>query len=214
VCSELSSITIVDYGMGNLRSVQKAFEHLGYAAEITQDPIAIEHAERVVLPGVGAFGAAMANLDSLNLTKAVRDAALSGKPFLGICLGMQLLLSESEEQGHFRGLDVVPGRVLRFFQPDDLNERTQGLKIPHMGWNTLKICLSSPFFASVYDSASVYFVHSYYVVPDADVVAATTEYGIEYCSALQQGKLFATQFHPEKSSAVGLRILQNFAELI
>jgi len=192
--------------MGNLRSVQKAFEHLGYTAEITQDPDAIAQAERVVLPGVGAFGAAMANLDSLGLTQAVREAARSGKPFLGICLGMQLLLAESEEQGVFRGLDVVPGRVVRFPQ-------TEGLKIPHMGWNTLSILQPSPLLASVPDGSSVYFVHSYYVSPESGVVAATTNHGVDFCSVLWQGNVFATQFHPEKSGAVGLGMLRNFAEL-
>ena len=206
-------IAIVDYGMGNLRSVQKAFERLGYAAQITQDPIAIERAERVALPGVGAFGAAMANLDRLGITEVVRAAALSGKPFLGICLGMQLLLSESEEQGRFRGLDVVPGRVVRFFQPEDMNEHTRTLKIPHMGWNTLNIRKRSPFLEDAPNGASVYFVHSYYAAPETDVAAATTDYGIGFCSALQQDKLFATQFHPEKSGAVGLRMLKNFAEV-
>lgn len=204
---------IVDYGMGNLRSVQKAFEHLGVAAQITQDPAQVSRARRVVLPGVGAFGAAMSNLDSFGLTATVRNAALSGKPFLGICLGMQLLLSESEELGVFGGLDVVRGRVVKFPQTQDSKKLDMDLKVPHMGWNTLEIRKASPVLAGIPSGASVYFVHSYYAVPSEDVVAATTQHGVEFCSVIQKGNVFATQFHPEKSGAVGLRILRNFAEL-
>ena len=205
-------IAIVDYGMGNLRSVEKALEHLGYAASVTRDRSAIATADGVVLPGVGAFGAAMHNLASYGLIETVREGALSGRPFLGICLGMQLLMEESEEQGSFRGLGVIPGKVLKFFQPADANQYTSTLKTPNMGWNPIRPVKPSPLLKGVPDGAMVYFVHSYYVAPEIDVVAATTSHGISYCSVIWQGNLHATQFHPEKSGAVGLVMLRNFAE--
>lgn len=208
-------IAIVDYGMGNLRSVEKALHHLGHAAVITSDPTQIDRAERVIVPGVGAFGAAMANLSrsepgAASLREAVLAAVRSGHPFLGICLGMQLLLSESEELGTHRGLDVVPGRVLRF----EFNGRAASgeLKVPHMGWNALRFPRPCPLFAGVEQGAQVYFVHSYYCAPaEEGVVAATTDHGGDFCAALWRGNVFATQFHPEKSGAPGLRILDNFA---
>jgi imidazole glycerol-phosphate synthase subunit HisH len=210
-------IAIVDYGMGNLRSVEKALHKLGHAAEVTADPAAIRSAEKVILPGVGAFGAAMANLTrptdaGTTLGDAVLDAAHSGRPFLGICLGMQLLLSESEELGCHRGLDVVPGEVVKF----DWNGAADlaNLKIPHMGWNRLRLEGRSPLLTGVPDEAMVYFVHSYYCCPgDAATVAATTEHGVRFCASLWRDNIFATQFHPEKSGEVGLRMLDNFARL-
>lgn len=210
-------IAIVDYGMGNLRSVEKALHHLGHAAVITSDPDEIARAERVIVPGVGAFGAAMANLSrsepgAASPKEAVLAAIASGRPFLGICLGMQLLHAESEEIGSHAGLGVVPGRVLRF----EFNGRAKAedLKVPHMGWNTLRLPRPSPLFEGLADGTRVYFVHSYYCVPtDQAVVAATTDHGGEFCSALTRGNVFATQFHPEKSGDAGLRILDNFARL-
>lgn len=199
-------IAIIDYDMGNLRSVQKAFEHLGHRAEITQAPEIIKAADRVILPGVGAFGAAMANLERLKLIDPVREAALSGKPFLGICLGMQLLLSESEEMGLFKGLDLVPGRVVRF-------DIESNLKVPHMGWNALKIERSCKLLEGLEDGAQVYFVHSYYTAPASEFVAATSDYGKRFCAVIAKDNIFATQFHPEKSGSVGLSMLANFVEV-
>jgi glutamine amidotransferase len=207
-------IAIVDYGMGNLRSVEKALQKLGHHAATTASPAEIRAAERVILPGVGAFGAAMGNLaHSRNgdgrLLDAVIDAARSGRPFLGICLGMQLLLSESDELGHYRGLDLVPGRVTRFSSNGD-----SSLKIPHMGWNALQMTRESPLLCGVPDGAMVYFVHSYVCKPeDPAAVVAAADHGGPFCAVLQRGNIFATQFHPEKSGEVGLRMLDNFARL-
>lgn len=207
-------IAIVDYGMGNLRSVEKALHKLGHAAEITSDAAAIARAERVVLPGVGAFGAAMANLDrveqgGVSLGQVVRDVIRSGRPFLGICLGMQLLLSESDELGQWRGLDVIPGRVLRFDAQGDPD-----LKIPHMGWNRLAFPQQCPLFDGVTDGTQVYFVHGFYCRPDdSGMVAATCRHGVTFCAGLRQDNIYAVQFHPEKSGAAGMRILDNFAKV-
>ncbi len=207
-------IAIVDYGMGNLRSVEKALHKLGHHAAITTAPADLQAADRVILPGVGAFGAAMANLtlssdDSVPLARAVIAAARSGRPFLGICLGMQLLLSESDEMGRHRGLDLVPGQVVRFAA-----NGAGPIKVPHMGWNSLRRQHESPLLAGVPDGSMVYFVHSYLCRPaDPAVVMATAEHGGPFCAVLQRDNLFATQFHPEKSGAVGLRMLDNFARL-
>lgn len=207
-------IRIVDYGMGNLRSVQKALELLGAQVSFTRDPNEVAGAEKLILPGVGAFGAAMANLERLDLVQPLRDFAASGKPFLGICLGMQLLLEESEEQGIFKGLGIVPGRVVRFFQNQKPDDSTAGLKVPHMGWNTISIkAPNCPLLAGISDGASFYFVHSFYPAPPKDWVAASTFYGEEFCSVIWKDNVFASQFHPEKSSAVGLRMLRNFADM-
>ncbi|MBI3910370.1 MAG: imidazole glycerol phosphate synthase subunit HisH [Armatimonadetes bacterium] len=210
-------IAIVDYGMGNLRSVEKALAYLGHAARVTSDPDVVVAAERVVLPGVGAFGAAMQRLSAARdggpaLQQAVLDVARSGRPFLGICLGMQLLFTESEEMGHHPGLGLIPGRVRRF----DFTGRADGtsLKIPHMGWNSLSLRREVPLFRGLEDGVMVYFVHSYYCLPESpDVVAATADHGGPFCVALWRDNLFATQFHPEKSGAAGLRMLDNFARL-
>src|SRR5213079_3740866 len=197
-------LAIVDYGMGNLRSVEKAFVRLGHAAEVTHDPERIATAPGVVLPGVGAFGACMANLTLLGLVEPVRHAIRSGRPFLGICLGMQLLFDESEEFGPVAGLGVLPGRVVRFDGAADL-------KVPHMGWNAVRKARDTAVLAGIDDGAYVYFVHSYYPVPaDRAVVATMTPYGVDFASSVVRDNVFACQFHPEKSQQVGLRLLDNF----
>lgn len=207
-------IAIVDYGMGNLRSVEKALQKLGHAVEVTSDPAVVAAAERVILPGVGAFGAGMSYLNRAeagrpSLAEAVRQAVSSGRPFFGICLGMQLLFTESEELGLHRGLNVVPGRVVKFDFGGDPT-----LKIPHMGWNELRFPRETPLFAGIEPGSRVYFVHGYYCSPeDPSVIAATCTHGTTFCAALAQGNVYATQFHPEKSGAAGLRILDNFARL-
>ena len=198
-------IAIVDYGMGNLHSVQKALERLGHAAEITRDAGAIMSADGVVLPGVGAFSACMENLKRYDLVAPMRDVVAQKKPFLGICLGFQLLFTESEEFGPQKGLDIFPGRVVGF-------RPSNGTKVPHMGWNQLEVKKSTPFLAGVDAGEFVYFVHSFYVVPDdKSLVATTTPYGKSFASSVATDHLFACQFHPEKSQAVGLKILGNFA---
>lgn len=206
-------IRIVDYGMGNLRSVQKAIERLGEEAVLTQDPAEVANAEKLILPGVGAFGAAMANLTKLGLVEPIRDFASSGRPFLGICLGMQLLLAESDEQGSFAGLGIVPGRVVKFFKPEDVSQATQGLKVPHMGWNKLTKRLDCPLLDGVADGSGVYFVHSFYADPPREFIAATSDYGIDFCAVIRKDNIFATQFHPEKSGSIGLKMLENFIAL-
>jgi len=201
-------IAIIDYGMGNLRSVQKGIERVGFAAEVTRDIARIEAAAGVVLPGVGAFGACMENLRTYGLIDSVRRVIERGTPFLGICLGMQLLFEESEEFGPVRGLGIFPGRVVRFAdQPE--------LKVPHMGWNRIRKLQDAPHLRGIDDGAFVYFVHSYYVVPaDASLAATSTDYGAEFTSAIARDNVFATQYHPEKSQAVGLKILENFGRLV
>jgi glutamine amidotransferase len=200
-------IAIIDYQMGNLRSVQKAFEKVGHAAEITADPQSLERAERVVLPGVGAFADAIAELRRRDLIEPIKAAIASGKPFLGICLGMQLLLDVSYEDGEHRGLGVVAGEVRRFDSPHEY-------KVPHMGWNDVRFRRPAPIFRGIDDGAHLYFVHSYYVVPkDKSVIAGEASYPEPFCAVIQRDNLFATQFHPEKSQAAGLRLLKNFAEL-
>ena len=202
-------ITIIDYQMGNLRSVQKAFEHVGAAAEICSDPEQIEQADKVVLPGVGAFGDAMAELKSRHLVEPIQGFIRRGRPFLGICLGLQLLFDSSEEgAGEHRGLEIIPGRVVRFsgLPPE--------MKVPHMGWNTLEIVRRPDLLGGIQDRSYFYFVHSYYVVPDDEaVVAARSDYGHPFCAMIWRDNVTATQFHPEKSQAVGLRLLSNFAAL-
>jgi glutamine amidotransferase len=205
-------IAIIDYGMGNLRSVQKGFEMLGFAAVVTADPKVVLEAEKVVLPGVGAFPDCMRNLEQGGFVEPILRVIRDGRPFLGICLGLQLLFTESEEFGLHRGLDVIPGRVVRF--PEGMTENGEGLKVPHMGWNQLAFRRTSPVFAGLSDGDNFYFVHSYYVQPkDESVVATTTTYGIEFCSAVWKDNIVATQFHPEKSQEKGLAILRNFGEL-
>lgn len=200
-------IQIVDYGMGNLRSVQKAFEKLGHQAAICTHPADLAAAERVVLPGVGAFRDAIAQLRKQGFVEPLTDYIGSGRPFLGICLGLQLLFDVSYEDGEYPGLGIIPGQVVRFAS-------APGLKIPHMGWNSLDVLRPNPLLNGIETGAHVYFVHSYYVVPhDEHVIAATTTHGGPFVSMIARGSLFATQFHPEKSQHVGLQLLRNFATL-
>jgi glutamine amidotransferase len=204
-------IAIIDYGMGNLRSVQKGFEKMGYAAEITRNPRRIESAPGVVLPGVGAFGACMAGLAECGLMDTVYHVVEQGIPLFGICVGMQILFSESIEFGTVHGLDILRGRVVRF-DPATL----YGSKIPHMGWNQLHIQQRIPHLDGIPDESAVYFVHSYYPVPDDPaIVTTTTDYGgTEFVSSVCWRNIFATQFHPEKSQTIGLRLLANFGRLV
>ncbi len=209
-------IAIVDYGMGNLRSVWKALHHLGADARLTQDPREVTSAQRVVLPGVGAFSDCMANLHRLGLAQALLEAIHEGKPYLGICLGLQILFEESEEFGRTPGLGVLKGRVRRF--PSDMPAAGEGgastLKVPHIGWNALRIVKDLPIFHGIPQGAHCYFVHSYYCEPeDPLVTASVTDYGIEFASSVSKDNVFACQFHPEKSQRVGLRLLENFLGL-
>jgi glutamine amidotransferase len=206
-------IAIIDYGMGNLRSVQKGFEKVGHEAVVTSDPKAILNADRVVLPGVGAFPDCMKNLDGLGLVDTVHRVIESGRPFMGICLGLQLLFEEGEEFGVHPGLGIIPGRVVRF--PAEVEDNAESLyKVPHMGWNKVNIKRPAPHLADIPDGSYFYFVHSYYVLPvDASVAATTTDYGIEFVSSVWKDNVFATQFHPEKSQGLGLSILKRFGEM-
>lgn len=200
-------VAIIDYDAGNLRSVEKAFLSLGEKAVVTRDKDSIFSADKVVLPGVGAFGDAMEKLDRYGLTEAIRQVALKGVPFLGICLGLQLMFESSQESEGTAGLGLLKGRILKI--PD-----CPGLKIPHMGWNSLDIRPDSRLFAGIGQGAYVYFVHSYYLqAEDKEAVAASAEYGVSIHAAVEQGNLFACQFHPEKSGDTGLRILKNFVDL-
>ncbi|HUG36584.1 MAG TPA: imidazole glycerol phosphate synthase subunit HisH [Candidatus Limnocylindrales bacterium] len=197
-------IAVVDYGRGNLGSVAKAFDRLGLPAAVTEDPRVVADAEAVVLPGDGAFHDAMGSLARLRLIDPIRACLDDGRPFLGICLGYQLLFTESEEFGHGKGLDVIPGAVRRF--PDG------GLKVPHMGWNRVQHEGDHPLFEGIPSGAHFYFVHSYYPeTADASLRTATCTYGVTFPAAVSRGPLFATQFHPEKSQRWGLRLLENFA---
>jgi glutamine amidotransferase len=199
-------IVIIDYGMGNLRNVQRAFEYVGAEAVVTAHRGTIESASAVVLPGVGAFGKAMSNLEQTGLADVIRQVIAQGRPFLGICLGLQLLFEESDEMGQHKGLGVFGGQVKRF---------EVGLKVPQIGWNQIHVQRASPLLEGVADGSYTYFVHSYYVAPaDPEIVLATTDYEIDYASIISQDNVFGIQFHPEKSQAVGLRILRNFTELV
>jgi glutamine amidotransferase len=196
-------LAIVDYGRGNLGSVEKAFVRLGLETVVTQDPKVVWDAEAVVLPGDGAFHDAMRSLETLGLLPPLRAALEDGRPFLGICLGYQLLFSESEEFGQGTGLDMIPGVVRRF---------PKGLKVPHMGWNQVTHNGDLAIFDGIPSGAYFYFVHSYYPEPrDGTLQVATCQYGIAFPAAIGRGNLFATQFHPEKSQRWGLKLLENFA---
>ncbi len=209
-------IVIVDYGMGNLHSVQKGFERVGFPAEVSHDADLIRQATGLVLPGVGAFKKAMENLQALDLERPILRYVESGKPFLGICLGLQLLFSGSEEFGSERGLGVFKGKVVRFPGPGSADgQGGELLKVPHMGWNEIRICRRTAALEGIAEGSHFYFVHSYYPVPaDSGIVATTTDYGIPFVSSVSWGKLYACQFHPEKSQSAGLRILQNFGRLV
>ena len=195
-------IVIIDYGMGNLRSVQKAFEASGAKPKVTSSPAEVEKADKIILPGVGAFGQAMQELKKKKLLGVLKDKVQSGTPYLGLCLGMQLLFSHSEE-GDVKGLGILPGQVKRF---------RGNLKVPHMGWNTLSVRRDRcPLMQGVRGSDYFYFVHSFYAVPEEkEDVLTSTRYGADFCSAVWRGNIFATQFHPEKSQGAGLGIVENF----
>lgn len=198
-------ITIIDYGMGNLRSVSKALEHLGIPCEITSDPEKVASARRLILPGVGAFGDAMEELQRRGLVPAIHRFVQTGRPLLGICLGMQVLMDSSEEAPGVPGLSLIPGTVRRF--------RTE-LKVPHMGWNCVRQVTPAPLFRDIPDGEHFYFVHSYYCDPtpeNQDAVAGRTDYALDFPSVLWRGNIMATQYHPEKSQTRGLKLLENFA---
>lgn len=200
-------IAIIDYGMGNLYSVEKAFVKLGAEVIVTSDPKVIASADKVVLPGVGAFGDCMRNLIDYRLIEVIRQVIAEGKPFLGICLGLQLLFEGSEEDPGVAGLGIFPGVVRKVAAP--------GLKVPHMGWNSLEAKTASPLFVNLPAQPYVYFVHSYHAVPtDSSLVTAVTDYGGPVTAAVGRGNVQAVQFHPEKSSVVGMAILANFKELL
>jgi glutamine amidotransferase len=200
-------IAIIDYGMGNLRSVEKGFLKIGADALVTSDPKVVHDARAVVLPGVGAFRDCMRNLEEMSLLEAVLKAIEKGKPYLGICLGLQILFAESEEFGRSEGLNIFGGKVVRF--PEN------GLKVPHMGWNTINILNRPPIFDGIDDESFFYFVHSFYVMPDhKDLIATTTDYGVTFTSMVWKENVFATQFHPEKSQGLGLKILKGFNDFV
>ena len=203
------SIAILDYGMANLRSVQKAFEQVGHRAQIISRPDEIERADKLVLPGVGAFKDAVRTLRDHSLVDPILRHIDKGRPFLGICLGLQMLFDVGYEDGEHRGLGVLGGKCVRF----DVDQ-TMHLKVPHMGWNQLDVKRSSPLVKDLPERANVYFVHGYHVVPEDDsIIATTTEYGRPFVSSIWRDNVMATQFHPEKSQKVGLKMLANFAAL-
>jgi glutamine amidotransferase len=200
-------ITIVDYQMGNLRSVQKAIERVGGRAVVSDDPKQVAEAEQLILPGVGAFGDAMSEINRRDLAAPIHDFIATGRPFLGICLGLQLLFETSYEHGAHRGLGVLPGDVVRFELPDEF-------KVPHMGWNTVRKTGESALLTEIEDGTHFYFVHSFYVRPEDDsVTSLTCNYGQDFCAMVSRDNVFATQFHPEKSQADGLKLLKTFCEL-
>lgn len=200
-------IAVIDYDAGNLRSVEKALIKVGADPVITRDPDVIRKADKVILPGVGAFGEAMEKLNRFGLVDAIHEAVDSGKPFLGICLGLQLMFEYSEETPGCKGLSIFEGGILKIPAKD-------GLKVPHIGWNSLNITENAKLFRGLSKEPYVYFVHSYYLkAKDPQIVAATTEYGVEIHASVEKGNVFACQFHPEKSGDVGMTILKNFVEL-
>jgi len=200
-------IAIIDYGMGNLRSVEKGFQRIGAEARIVSNARAVDDAHGIVLPGVGAFRDCMRNLKERRLIKSILNSIKAGKPYLGICLGLQVLFTESEEFGICEGFNIFKGKVVRF--------PSGGLKVPHMGWNTIQILRRPPILDGITDGSFFYFVHSYYVVPeDKDIIATTTEYGETFTSMVWKENIFAMQFHPEKSQELGLRILKGFGDFV
>lgn len=199
-------VAIIDYDAGNVKSVEKAVEHLGYEAKLTRDRDEILNADHVILPGVGSFGDAMKRLEEYGLVQIIKEVTAKGTPFLGICLGLQLLFDSSEESPGVKGLGLIPGKVVRI--PD------KGLKVPHIGWNSLEYPNPGRLFKDIPEETYVYFVHSYYLqAEDPSVVTATTEYAAHIHASVEKDNIFATQFHPEKSSDVGLKMLKNFLEL-
>ena len=205
-------IAIIDYDMGNLRSVAKAFERVGAEAVTTRDPEVIDGSSHVVLPGVGAFRDCMKNLGDYGLVDPIMSSIEKGKPFLGICLGLQLLFEESSEFGTHRGLGVIKGKVVRF--PSGMKEKGEGLKVPHMGWNAIERRKDSVLLEGIPEGSYFYFVHSYYAVPDDERVTLTsTGYGVTFTSSVEKDNVMACQFHPEKSQSAGLKVLKNFSSL-
>lgn len=201
-------VVVIDYGMGNLSSVEKALEKVGCEVEVTDKPSLFEKARGIVLPGVGSFRDCMFNLQKKGLIGPILNFINSGRPFLGICLGMQVLFSRSEEFGECGGLGVLKGKVVRF-------PKNGRLKIPHMGWNSLKIVRKAPFLKDIEDGSYFYFVHSFYVVPkQKEIIATLTSYGIDFASSIWKDNIFACQFHPEKSQKLGLKLLANFKEIL
>lgn len=202
----MSIITLIDYGMGNIQSVVGGLEKAGAEIETAASGDAIGKAEAIVLPGVGAFESGMSNLKKRGIVRPLKDKISEGIPFLGICLGMQLLFGESEEHGTHEGLNIIPGSVIRF---------SRDLKVPHMGWNQVASAKQSPLFKDIDDGPYFYFVHSYYCVPDSkEDILGLTDYDVTFCSAVQRDNVFGTQFHPEKSQEIGLRLLINFVEYV
>jgi glutamine amidotransferase len=199
----MGSVTVIDYGAGNLRSVVNAISSVGYSAKVTDKPADILSAEVLILPGVGSAGATMKSLQELGLIQPIRDYIAEDKPFFGICIGMQVLLSEAEEGGRQSCLDVIEGNVKML--------KAQGLKIPHIGWNQVNLKETHPAFNDITNGSNFYFVHSYYTEPlDENLVLGTTEYGMAFPSVIRRGRLLATQFHPEKSGTIGLKLYANF----
>ncbi|WP_457641924.1 imidazole glycerol phosphate synthase subunit HisH [Persephonella sp.] len=201
-------ITVVDYGMGNLRSVAKALEKVGFDVKVSSDPADIKNAEAIVVPGVGAFGDAIHNLERFGLLEEVVKSIEAGKPYLGICLGLQILFEYSYEFGEHKGLGVLKGKVIRF-------ENKEGYKVPHMGWNQVWIKQKEGLFSDIKDGEYYYFVHSFYAVPsDENDIASLTDYSVSFCSAVQKDHVWAVQFHPEKSQKAGLKLLENFKKFV
>lgn len=206
--------TIIDYGIGNLRSIEKAFEAVGTDVVRTDDADTIVQSDRVVLPGVGAFGACMTEVAARELTPVVREVVAQGTPFLGVCVGMQMLFSEGHERGTYEGLDILPGTVVHFNDADNASPEMPTRKVPHMGWNTLDVHRDSPLLADILPGDYVYFVHSYHAQAEeyGDILASAT-YDHTFPAIVQRDNVFGVQFHPEKSHAVGLQLLKNFAAL-
>lgn len=200
-------ICIIDYGAGNIESVRKAFEHIGAEVVVSADPKVLMNCEGAVLPGVGSFGDAMDNLRASGFETPIREYIASGKPFLGICLGLQLLFESSEESPGAVGLGVLKGKILRI-------PAAEGLKIPHMGWNSLNVKADEGIYRGVGEAPYVYFVHSYYLKAEEDIVTATADYGVTIHASVAKGNLWACQFHPEKSGKVGIALLENFHKLV
>jgi len=212
----MTKIIMIDYGASNIRSAQKAFEHIGADVQLTDDPEVVRRASKLVLPGVGAFGSGMAGLHRHNLPEAIQESVRRGVPFLGICVGMQLMFTEGHEMGIHQGLDLLPGKVVKF--PDSLTVKNSQstinhLKVPHMGWNQLEPAWENPLLDDIQAGDYTYFVHSYYCDPeDATAVLAWTDYGFPFASVVAKDNIYGLQFHPEKSQNVGLTILKNFVE--
>ena len=200
-------IAIIDYGAGNIRSVEKALAHIGCTVQVTRDPAVLMQADAAVLPGVGSFGDAMHELRARGLEEPIRAFLAMGKPFLGICLGLQILFESSEESPGVKGLGLLRGKMVRI-------PAGEGLKIPHMGWNSLELQKPGDLFQNISANPYVYFVHSYYLQAEEDIVTATTQYGVTIHAAVQKDNLLACQFHPEKSGALGIAMLRNFAAMI